>query len=214
VAMKPLDGTFAQNAERWGVAGINVDGCRVDGGNRPLVENTASLPSNGIYGEGHNGSRCVGTTGAGRWPANLIHDGSEEVVRCFPHDAARFFYCAKASRAERELGLEGMAKERQFRLNAEGRGAKGADGDWDDVTKRWITAPRANSHPCCKPLSLMRYLVRLTKTPTGGPVLDPFTGGGTTGVACMMEGRDFIGIELNEEYCAIARRRIAAVSKT
>jgi site-specific DNA-methyltransferase (adenine-specific) len=58
----------------------------------------------------------------------------------------------------------------------------------------------------------MRYLVRLTKTPTGGTVLDPFMGSGTTGMACVLEGRDFVGIELDESYCAIARRRIAAAA--
>jgi site-specific DNA-methyltransferase (adenine-specific) len=66
-----------------------------------------------------------------------------------------------------------------------------------------------NHHPTVKPLALMRYLVRLTKTPTGGLVLDPFAGSGTTGMACVMEGRDFVGVELDESYCAIARARIA-----
>ena len=94
--------------------------------------------------------------------------------------AARFFYCAKASRSERNAGLE---------LN------------------------KQNHHPTVKPISLMRYLVRLTKTPTGGIVLDPFMGSGTTGCACVLEGRDFIGIEKEEEYCTIARARISSIKQ-
>ena len=88
--------------------------------------------------------------------------------------ATRFFYCAKASRRERNAGLEGT-----------------------------------NHHPTIKPIELMRYLVRLTKTPTGGVVLDPFTGSGTTGIACVLEGREFIGIEREAEYVEIAEKRIA-----
>jgi site-specific DNA-methyltransferase (adenine-specific) len=88
--------------------------------------------------------------------------------------AARFFYCAKASRSERNAGLEGT-----------------------------------NHHPTIKPIELMRYLVRLTKTPTGGVVLDPFMGSGTTGIACVLEGREFIGIEREAEYVEIAEKRIA-----
>ena len=111
---------------------------------------------------------------AGRWPANLIHDGSDEVVGLFPvttsgSSAARFFYCAKASKADRSEG---------------------------------------NIHPTVKPTDLMRYLCRLV-TPPGGIVLDPFMGSGTTLVAAKLEGRKAIGIELEEEYCEIAAKRLA-----
>jgi site-specific DNA-methyltransferase (adenine-specific) len=145
------------------------------------------------------------THDAGRWPANLIHDGSEEVVGLFPErdggafpatqntaswkmsskgsglsparamgdsgSAARFFYCAKASKADR-----------------------GSD----------------NKHPTVKPTDLMRYLCRLV-TPPGGLVLDPFTGSGSTGNAAVLEGFRFIGIEREAAYVEIARARIAAV---
>ena len=70
------------------------------------------------------------------------------------------------------------------------------------------SAPQRNSHPTVKPLDLMRYLCKLTRTPTGGVVLDPFMGSGTTGIACILEHRDFIGIEISEEYMEIAKRRI------
>ena len=173
VARKPLTGTVATNVLEHSTGAINVDGCRV-------------------------GDRT------GRWPANLIHDGSDEVVGLFPqtasgvpgvrrkvHDtnamagrlgltgeaeagygdsgsAARFFYCAKASKADRGEG---------------------------------------NSHPTVKPTELMRYLCRLV-TPPGGVVLDPFMGSGSTGKAAVLEGFRFIGIERETEYLEIARARI------
>ena len=75
--------------------------------------------------------------------------------------------------------------------------------------ERFEPQPMQNAHPTVKPLALMRYLVRLTKTPTGGVVLDPFMGSGTTGIACVLEGREFIGIEREPEYVEIAEKRIA-----
>jgi len=145
----------------------------------------------------------------GRFPANFIHDGSDEVLELFPQtgkSTARFFYCAKASRAERNAGLEG------------------AEPKWVDETRKPDSVggnnPRnrgaradTNFHPTVKPLKLMQYLVRLTKTPTGGIVLDPFMGSGTTGCACALEGREFIGIEKEAEYVEIAEKRIAYWSK-
>jgi len=114
--------------------------------------------------------------------------------------ASRFFYRAKASRAERNAGLEGMAPEK---VN------DGRQTPIDNPYQRGET-PRQNTHPTVKPLALMRYLVRLTRTPTGGVVLDPFMGSGTTGMACVLEDRDFVGIEIDPDYTEIARRRIAA----
>jgi site-specific DNA-methyltransferase (adenine-specific) len=257
VAMKPLDGTFAQNAERHGVAGLCIDGCRV--GTEGGETHRGGYQDAMVGGKVARGGVDTDLTPKGRWPANLIHDGSEEVLAGFPvtksgvavrrngnqergtfpvkiavgsedvgyndtGSAARFFqccppdgeevrrlyYCAKASRAERELGLEGM-EERDARVT----GMQADQGMPFRMESGVATNPKAppiqsaNHHPTVKPLALMRYLVRLTKTPTGGLVLDPFMGSGTTGVACVMEGRDFVGIELSEEYCAIARARIA-----
>ena len=120
--------------------------------------------------------------------------------------AARFFYCAKASRSERNAGLEGMEeKVGTQRMNAsEFRYENGRE-----PTPRASQSMNQNSHPTVKPIELMRYLVRLTKTPTGGVVLDPFMGSGTTGIACALEGREFIGIEREAEYIEIANKRIA-----
>ena len=118
--------------------------------------------------------------------------------------AARFFYCAKASRSERNAGLEGMDAQEVRPLgisNWEGQ----TNGSGKTMGK---SSPSQNHHPTVKPIELMRYLVRLTKTPTGGVVLDPFMGSGTTGIACVLEGREFIGIEREPDYMEIARRRI------
>ena len=146
--------------------------------------------------------------------------------------ASRFFYCAKASRAERNAGLEGM-EDRESNVSGiatdthrckvcgkwidsspskQKREARPKSSCWCDnpVPSDVITQNRftKNHHPTVKPIALMRYLVRLTKTPTGGVVLDPFMGSGTTGIACVLEGRDFIGIEREADYLEIAEKRI------
>lgn len=110
--------------------------------------------------------------------------------------ASRFFYTAKASKAEREAGLEGMEIKNNMRVNAP-----------RESEEQKHATHRANHHPTVKPIALMRYLVRLV-TPKGGTVLDPFMGSGSTGCAAMCEGVNFVGIELSEEYLEIARRRI------
>ncbi len=118
--------------------------------------------------------------------------------------ASRFFYCAKASKRERNAGCEGLTEKAMCDIDKMG-GAKCSmktgSGNDRNVLKR-------NHHPTVKPLALMEYLCRLTKTPTGGIVLDPFAGSGTTCMACVNEGRDFVGIEKEPEYVDIARRRI------
>ncbi len=202
VARKPLIGTVAANVLEHGTGAINVDGCRVgtDGGtakgSKPMGE------GNGIYGAGLHGACEITQLNAGRWPANLIHDGSEEVVGLL-NDAARFFYCAKASKRDRDEGLEGF----------EAKGARPLGiSNWDGQTNgsgetMGASKPRANHHPTVKPTDLMRYLCRLV-TPPGGTVLDPFMGSGSTGKAAMLEGFRFIGIEREGEYLEIARARI------
>ena len=111
--------------------------------------------------------------------------------------ASRFFYTAKASKAEREAGLEGMEERQSHNRKSDGK----------SILEFSAQQPRANHHPTVKPIALMRYLVRLV-TPKGGTVLDPFMGSGSTGCAAMCEGVNFVGIELSEEYLEIARRRI------
>jgi len=210
VARKPLgEKTVAANVLEHGTGAINVDGCRVGTDGGTAKGNPPKGDSNGIYGNGINGACDIVDLGKGRWPANLIHDGSDEVVGLFPmtgaskphlyknasgmgiHDtekgtfgkgevfgsysdsgsAARFFYCSKASKKDRE----------------------------------------GSTHPTMKPTDLMRYLCRLV-TPPEGIVLDPFMGSGSTGKAAVLEGFQFIGVERDEEYMKIAESRIATAT--
>jgi DNA modification methylase len=182
MARKPLIGTVAANVLEHGTGALNVDGCRV-GDEVRVASYTSLAPCRGNKlgqagtAEARRGTQCDPVEYTGRWPANLIHDGSDEVTDLVG-SAARFFYCPKASKAEREAGLEGME-----------------------------SGPRTNHHPTVKPIDLMAYLCRLI-TPPSGTILDPFCGSGSTGIAAMREGFKFIGIELNPEYAKIAQNRI------
>jgi site-specific DNA-methyltransferase (adenine-specific) len=206
LARKPLDGTVANNVLTHGVGGINIDGCRVGEGTGE--SKTVQYPD--IRGNNHNnasGTVEYTVTSQGRFPANFIHDGSDEVLQLFPsvkadESAARFFYCAKASKKDRNEGLDDMPLQRRAGLVGADR-----DGELDDVSERWRTQPAANHHPTVKPTDLMRYLCRLV-TPPNGTVLDPFTGSGSTGKAATLEGFNFIGIEQSAEYAEIANARI------
>jgi DNA modification methylase len=198
VSRKPLVGTVADNVLTHGTGAINVDGCRV--GTETIIQRHAdfSLAHGNKLGAGNTRSGDGTTTQTtGRWPANLIHDGSEEVLR-LTGSAARFFYCAKASKADRDEGCEW--------LEAKARPTMGSGiGGQPDQSR----ANNRNTHPTVKPTSLMRYLCRLV-TPPGGIVLDPFTGSGSTGKGALLEGFRFIGIEREAEYVEIARARIGA----
>jgi site-specific DNA-methyltransferase (adenine-specific) len=236
VARKPLTGTVAANVLEWGTGGINVDGCRV--GYQNAADKKTSVPGGKtLKHSGWNSSSSLIETrppnDLGRFPANLIHDGSDEVVGLFPEtaganpnyvttkyekdsehlkklgastpffhektkgSAARFFYCAKASKHDRDEGCEGMAVKPAGAMS-------GAETRPDRPTNHPL---RSNHHPTVKPTDLMRYLCRLV-TPPGGIVLDPFTGSGSTGKAAILEGLQFIGIEREAEYVEIARARI------
>ena len=124
-------------------------------------------------------------------------DGNEGHLRGDSGGASRFFFCAKACRAEREAGLEHLEPIRR----SDGRGK-------DIENPRLRTTARRNHHPTVKPIALMRWLCRLV-TPPGGLIVDPFTGSGTTGIAASVEGFSFAGCELSEEFARIARERIA-----
>jgi DNA modification methylase len=183
VARKPLDGTNVDNALKWSVCGFNIDDSRIG------VEER--YPANTILG-----CYCEGDAHDEDCPIRIMDEQSK--------GASRFFYCAKASKAERNAGLENLvAKQKIFN----GKSAS-SSSDMKDVEARFTTKPQANIHPTVKPLKLMEYLCTLTKTPTGGVVLDPFAGSGTTLVASVNTGRDFVGIELSPEYAEIANARI------
>ena len=203
VARKPLDGTVVDNVRKWGVGGLNIDGCRVgtDGGtcrdgkaDNPNEQGWQNMKGHGVL-----------KLNAGRWPANLIHDGSQEVLELFPGDAdnsaARFFYCTKASKADRDDGCEAFEERSRPTMGS------GIGGQPDQQVKN-----NRNIHPTVKPTELMAYLCRLV-TPPGGTILDPFTGSGSTGRGAVSQGFNFIGIELSPEYAAIAEARIKAAIK-
>ena len=202
VAMKPLDGTFANNAEKHGVAGLNIEGCRV--GTETITSVPTKASNTVMYAQDEftkNNPIGEKKTSVGRWPSNLIHDGSEEATAGMG-EKARYYYCAKASRAERNAGCGALEEKRVDTDFRQGGLANPRDSGKYAVMH--------NSHPTIKPLALMRYLVRLTATPTGGIVLDPYCGSGTTGVACKSEGREFVGIEMEPEYFEIAKARTGA----
>ena len=207
VARKPLIGTIVENVLEHGTGGLNIDGCRIK---------TEDNLNGGAYSEGGNVAHASWgykpkinpndfVQPKGRFPANFIHDGSDEVVDVLPEGKARFFYCAKASKSERNAGLEAF-EDKKSQHNAGGIGRK------ISVEKRLEqgkeNAPMMkNIHPTVKPVDLMKYLCRLV-TPPEGVVLDPFMGSGTTGIAAKVEGFNFIGIEMDAEYLAIAEARI------
>jgi len=203
VARKPLCGTVAENVLEWGTGALNIDGCRVgvESTRRPLGK-----PLNGgAYGSDRTEREtldAIGGSDAGRWPANLIHNGSEEVVGLFPspHSAV------SKRQAIRECDPSGQL----WKLSGDGH----RFGDSGSAARFFYTAKasqsdrgKGNNHPTVKPLDLMRYLVRLV-TPKGGLVLDPFLGSGTTGKAASLEGFRFIGIEREPAYFEIAKGRV------
>ena len=202
VARKPLIGTVAANVLAHGTGAINVDGCRVPG-ELEGDPNRFAKTDGGEFVAKFDNTPVVRSEG--RWPANLIHDGGE-----FLGEQARFFYCAKASKADRDEGCEGLEEKD---VGDEGRHTMSSAMPVNCTAKDGIarTLPRRNHHPTVKPTDLMRYLCRLV-TPPGGTVLDPFMGSGSTGKAAILEGFSFIGIERESEYVEIARARIEAVS--
>jgi site-specific DNA-methyltransferase (adenine-specific) len=121
--------------------------------------------------------------------------------------ASRFFYVAKASRSERNAGLEGLKTQDAHKWNGD-IGKRGIGDYYPDGTPRPIT-PERNIHPTVKPVALMKYLIRLV-VPKGGVVLDPFLGSGTTAVAAIEEGVEWIGCEREPEYVEIIKARVAA----
>jgi len=201
VARKPLTGTVASNVLEWGTGALNIDGSRVGTGTGETVTYEVSDIRGGNYGQdkeayADRGKLTYTKTDQGRWPANVIHDGSDEVLAGFPNDAGRFFYCAKASKSERNAGLEGFEPRK-------------SDTRSDTAAGLWaqMEAPKANFHPTVKPIALMRYLVKLV-TPPGGTVLDPFLGSGSTAVAAILEGFEWVGCEMTEDYWPIIEARV------
>jgi hypothetical protein len=206
VARKPLIGTVAENVLQHGTGALNVDGCRVgtDGGTKAV--NHAKKEDGRLqrWDEGYRGGRNeIEQINAGRWPANLIHDGSEEVTGLFPETAP-------AKQADRGKGIDGATFKHASGAESGVRGHNDAGGS---AARFFYTAKAdksdrgpGNNHPTVKPVDLMRYLVRLV-CPMGGVVLDPFSGSGTTLAAAQAEGCLAIGVEREEAYCEIIKGR-------
>jgi site-specific DNA-methyltransferase (adenine-specific) len=219
VARKPFTGTVAANVLEHGTGAINVDGCRVEfctpeeqakhASEWDRNWTTSPIHHFDIATGNHPGKKREIGNGpqqhTGRWPANLIHDGSEEAVLGMG-ESSRYFYCAKASKRDRDEGCEGMAV-RQSKISDLKGDRYLEDVNCADGKYQAAKAPSRNHHPTVKPTDLMRYLCRLV-TPPNGIVLDPFMGSGSTGKAAVLEGFDFIGIEREAEYIDIARARI------
>ncbi len=204
LARKPLsEGTVAANVLRWGTGAINVDGCRVatDELTPRNNNNTESLLRKGFEGE----PKTIYPSGNGRWPANVIHDGSEEVVAGFP-DVHGAGFARDAIRRCQPTGEIICARP----------GDGNRLGDSGSAARFFYTAKADNDdrlgskHPTVKPLGLMQYLVRLV-TPKGGVVIDMFAGTGTTGEAAYREGCKVVLIEREAEYQADIRRRMELV---
>ncbi len=241
LARKPFTGTVAANVLEHGTGGLNIEACRAKG---ILEGNPHRFDKAYSQGDGHQGWKRKAHDNyekpivrkEGRFPANLIHDGSEEVMRLFPSSkdgvavggyrtassiygtvlsrkadapdmgyggegsTARFFYCAKASKQDRDEGLWGLNEELCGMMEDDNYPIKTGNGNLRETKRR-------NTHPTVKPTDLMRYLCRLI-TPPGGIILDPFMGSGSTGKAAILEGFRFVGVEIEEESFDIACRRI------
>ena len=250
VAMKPNEGSYAQNALKHGVAGINIDGARI--GYTDEADKDSAMPGSTPpteIGTGNipilSGKRKPHNPSTGRFPANLILDQeagklldqqsgeiktkvglklkddkgfifgdrkgakyeSQKGLHTTVSGASRFFYCAKSSKSERNAGCEGLEEKKGGSMDANTTDKMQLGGASLKGEPKEIKSTQ-NNHPTVKPLKLMEYLCTLAKTPTGGVVLDPFMGSGTTGIACVNTERDFIGIEREAEYVKIAKARI------
>ena len=221
LARKPLIGTVAANVITHGTGALNIDGSRV--GYESQADKEKALKGDAfkrkdVSDEGWSRPWMLDQNkideydraakeraDQGRWPANFIHDGLDE-------DWARFFYCAKASKKDRNEGLDDfVGKEVGTKGNGLARtcatcGASTLQG-CECTDRTYVNPIRANHHPTVKPTDLMRYLVKLV-TPANGTVLDPFMGSGSTGKAAVLEGFSFIGIDQSADYLEIARARI------
>jgi len=255
MARKRFKGSVADNVLEHGTGGINIDECRVDADNDAKIRTrkaSSEFGQNSNWND-HKNIDTVYDPSKGRFPANVMHDGSDVVQEIFPKTgkssggrsyqntnqmysggwademgnktdpgfgdegtAARYFYCPKASKKDRDEGLDmidekAMAWSNQAKaeLKRGNLNFRNADGD---TAKHNKVQMRKNTHPTVKPTELMRYLCRLV-TPKGGIVLDPFMGSGSTGKAAILEGFHFVGIELDPDYFEIACARIEKAVK-
>lgn len=202
LARKPLIGTVAENVMTYGTGGLNIEESRIssDDGfekawDKPVSTNISAKGGKYISEGAKHTVDLSNYKPSGRWPANVIHDGLQQ-------EWARFFYCAKANKRDRNEGLDGFENKIVNEITLPG--TKGANSPRAGAGRNGATK---NFHPTVKPTDLMAYLCRLV-TARGGVILDPFMGSGSTGKAAMYEGFRFIGIEQSAEYLDIAKARI------
>lgn len=241
MARKPFKSTVAENMATHGTGALNIDACRIP------TEQQLKGGAGGLLSHQRDNTQPTGNyepSPEGRWPANIIHDGSDEVISAFPEakgqqgdlketgrarpshgrlgdmgppkahaarsesdkSAARFFYCAKVTKKERDEGLERFTSISASDMT--GGRKEGSVGLNDPRAGAGRTSGAKNNHPTVKPIALMKYLCRLITQP-GGVILDPWMGSGSTGRAAIEEGFSFIGIDLNPDFVTIASARIA-----
>ena len=204
LARKPLsENSIVANVLKHRTGGIHIDACRVEGEKQTRDSNP--VMNGGKYGQNENAERKkISPDTKGRFPSNVMHNGLQE-------DWARYYYCPKTSKAEKNRGLEDLPIKKTSSMSGrrDSHDMEGYSID-NDVTGRFVTE-KQNVHPTVKPVKLMKYLCRLI-TPKGGTVLDPFMGSGSTGIAAKDEGFEFIGIEREKEYFEIAERRVSVAS--
>ena len=211
MARKFIEGTNKNNREKYGTGGINIDGCRIElsEGDDPRLGGKGTWKTDGmaknVYGD-YKG-RENGSSELGRFPANVMHDGSEEVLSGFPNtgqgNGNPYSYAGREYNNKDTSMFNGDKPQAPSNYNDMGSAA------------RFFYCPKVsksergedNTHPTVKPQELMKYLCRLV-TPKNGTVLDPFMGSGSTGMAAKDEGFEFIGIEREKEYFEIAESRI------
>jgi DNA modification methylase len=205
LAQKPVEGTIAGNVLKHGVGGLNIDGCRIhtEGSEgKPYtvkrLKPGATLERTGGNWQPEDGEGYHGQTKDGRFPANLTHDGSADVLACFPHSDSKM---GGSSPDSGHWGNSGSCEG--VRRDDSGSAARFFYTAKADENDRW-----GSKHPTVKPIDLIRYYARLI-TPPGGLILDPFAGSGTLGVAAMAEGFSAVLIEREAEYVADIRERIA-----
>lgn len=218
LARKPLVGTVTSNVLAHGTGALNIDGCRVGS---DVITTIGSAKKGTAAFRDYAG--MVPTDHVGRWPANLIHDGSDEVLAAFPQapgqlaDESRAALSSKTSNVYGALKRQGEPSQDSENFGPVGFILKpGARRPDTGSAARFFYCAKAsksdrgaeNTHPTVKPTELMRYLCRLV-TPPGGTVLDPFAGSGSTGKAAKLEGFSFVGFDLSAEYTALANQRIS-----
>ena len=206
LARKPLDGTVAENVQKHGCGALNIDGCRVeatDGYTKNAVTqgiNTARTPYAPAVGR-----RTFAPVPAGRWPANLIHDGSEEVVACFPESKGQL---GDLNETGRDRPSSGRFGDMGPPAAHPARNDSGSAARFFYCAKATAAERAGSNHPTVKPLALIEYLIRLVSCP-GDTVLDPFAGSGTTGEAAQKLGQHVVLIDKDPETIESIRRRTA-----